>query len=93
MSPKKMLKMLFIFTMVAAFLTGCAQLLDLLNKSKMKKPSVNVTDVNLAGLSFDKADLIFTLSVDNPNNLSINLTGFNYDLFLNKKNESVDNNS
>jgi len=63
--------------------TGCAELLELLNQTQVQKPSASITDVKLSGLSFDKADLQFKISVDNPNNMAINLTGFNYDLFLN----------
>ena len=58
-------------------LTGCAILKEAV---KVKKPDLSVESVRLAGLSFQDLDLVFDISVDNPNPLPVTLARFDYDL-------------
>ncbi|RMG31931.1 MAG: hypothetical protein D6732_14140, partial [Methanobacteriota archaeon] len=47
------------------------------------KPEVRVANVRFAGLSFEKVDLLFDVQITNPNQLSIHLDAFDYDLQIN----------
>lgn len=73
---------IFITLIVPVIFSGCAELLELLKQSQVQKPSVHFSDVRLTGLSFDKADLIFKVDIDNPNGMGIDLSGFTYDFFI-----------
>ena len=64
-------------------LSGCAELLQLLQQSTMKKPKVTVIDTKLTGLSFSKVDLLFDIKIDNPNSVEISLAGLDYGLKIN----------
>jgi len=71
---------LITFTII---LSGCAELLQLLQQSTMKKPKVTVIDTKLTGLSFSKVDLLFDIKIDNPNSVEISLAGLDYRLKIN----------
>jgi len=45
----------------------------------IKRPQVEFEQVEVAGLSFDQIDLVFTCSVKNPNSVGVQLAGFDYD--------------
>ncbi len=76
----KRILLLLTFTFI---LSGCAELLQLLQQSNIQKPSASVIDAKLSGLSFSKADLLFDIKIDNPNNVGINLAGLDYGLKIN----------
>jgi len=60
---------------------GCSTIKDLVN---IKDPELNLKNAELSDLSFDKADLLLDIEIKNPNNYSLKLDGFNYDLAINK---------
>jgi LEA14-like dessication related protein len=44
-----------------------------------------VDNIQVTGLTFDDISLKFDIAIDNPNQLSVNLAGFDYDFLLNDK--------
>jgi LEA14-like dessication related protein len=62
---------------------SCADILNLLKMSSIKKPSAQITDTKITGLSFTDVDLLFDVNIDNPNNVSIDMAGVDYDLKIN----------
>jgi len=78
------MKRFLIFVSLIFFITGCAELLQLLQQSSMKKPTASVIDAKMTGLSFSQADLLFDIKIDNPNNVAISLAGLDYGLQINK---------
>ena len=66
------------------YLAGCASLLDILKQSSIQKPTVSFTNAKLTALSFDQADLLFDIKINNPNNAGITLAGFDYDFIINQ---------
>ena len=61
-------------------LTACCALLPAGAGCAFKKPTVKLDDIHVAGLDFQKLDLIFDLKVDNPNPFQISISGLEYDL-------------
>ncbi len=57
-------------------LFGCAALQQIAN---VQKPTVDVQNMRLTGMSFDALDLAFDLKITNPNAFSASLSGFDYD--------------
>lgn len=51
--------------------------------AKVQKPKVSVDNVRFTGISFDDIGLAFDVKIDNPNQLSAKLAGFDYDLHIN----------
>jgi len=74
---------MFLFLSLAFIFNGCAQLQNLLEKS-LKKPSANVTNATISGLSFTQIDLLFDIKVDNPNSVAVNLAGLDFSLKINE---------
>ncbi len=64
---------------------SCSLLESILNQNKIQKPEVQFTNVKIAGLSFDKVDLLFDIKIANPNSVDIDLAGFDYELLVNQK--------
>ena len=63
-------------------LNGCATVRDIAN---VLKPGVRLKDVHLASLSFDAAEVLVDVSIENPNPLiPIALTSVDYDLKINE---------
>jgi len=79
----KLIKLITPLSLILFGLSGCAELLQLLSKMDVKEPQVNISSVKMTGLSFDHVDLLFDISINNPNNVGIKLAGFDYDLLLN----------
>lgn len=59
---------------------GCSTVQKLAN---IQKPKVSVEKMRFTGISFEDIDLAFDVKIDNPNDLSAKLAGFDYDLQLN----------
>ena len=76
---------IFILLSTGLLLYQCSDVMKILNQSGIKKPIVKVTNTRLSGLSFDQADLLFDIEIDNPNAIGVSLAGFDYDLLLNKQ--------
>lgn len=81
-----MKKYYFLIT-VSLFLliTGCSELKNLQNMLNVKNPDVKFEKVELTGLSFEKADLMVGLKIINPNDFTIKLDGFDYELLINQQ--------
>lgn len=67
----------------SVFIGGCAEMQDLVKMADIQKPAVSFSDVKISSLSFEKADMLFNLNIDNPNPIGIRLEGYDYDLLLN----------
>jgi LEA14-like dessication related protein len=63
----------------------CADMMKILNQSGIQKPRVRISSTKLSALTFDQADLIFDIEIDNPNAVGVTLAGFDYDLLLNNQ--------
>lgn len=63
-------------------LLHCSTLKELAN---IQKPVVTVDDVQITGLTFNDISLKFDIAIDNPNQLSVKLAGFDYDFLLNNQ--------
>lgn len=68
-------KLLPLFIII--FLAGCA---ELAKHAETIKPTAKLTDTRLANISFEQADLVFELAVENQNPIAIKLAGLDYDL-------------
>lgn len=76
-------KYFLLLALILLILGGCAELLNLLKMSSIKKPAANITNTEISGLSFSKVDLLFDVKIDNPNNVAIDLGGVDYSLKIN----------
>ena len=65
----------------AIVFAGCSTITDI---AGIKDPEFKVSNVRMANLSFDKADLILDVEVYNPNKVALDFAGFDYNLFINK---------
>ena len=65
-------------------LNSCADLLKILQQTNIQKPTAQITNSQITGLSFTQADLLFDIKIDNPNNVSVNLAGMDYALKINQ---------
>jgi len=61
-------------------LAGCSVVKNL---TKIQKPAVRVAKVRFTGMNFERVDLAFDVEIDNPNQLSVKLDAFDYDLQIN----------
>lgn len=72
------------FTFIIIILTllslACSTLRELAN---VQKPLVTLDKMQITGLSFENISFKFDVGVDNPNNLSVKLAGFEFDFQLN----------
>lgn len=73
---------LLLLCTVAAILGSCSTLEGLL---QIRRPEVTVEKVEIIGLSFDQAELLFSLSVHNPNPIGVQLAGLDYRLMVEDK--------
>lgn len=64
-------------------LDGCSALQDL--AQSIQKPRLSVTDVHVAGFDFNGMELVFDVTVDNPNALSVQMMSYDYNLDINEK--------
>jgi LEA14-like dessication related protein len=78
----KLLKLILALSIIV-FLSQCADLMQIVKKGSIEKPDVRISKTKLTGLSFDQADLVFDIEINNPNPISISLAGFDYNLLLN----------
>lgn len=60
-----------------ALLAGCAGLRDALDP---RPPEVSLAGAQLTGVSFNYAELVVEVAIDNPNAVAIDLAGFDYRL-------------
>lgn len=67
---------------LAVLVSGCA-VLNQFAKDAIQKPTVQVTGSRMTALNFSGVDLMFDLTVDNPNGIGISLAGFDYGVLVN----------
>ncbi len=67
------------------FLAGCGSMDAVKQAAGIKDPTVSIAGVNIARLTADGMTLQFTLDVENPNPIPLNLAGFDYALMLDGK--------
>ena len=77
---KTFAKFILIFFPAALFISGCAALQEFI-----QPPSVRVSGVRLANVSFEQLGLDIDLSVRNPNTFGFSLDGFDYSMSIEGK--------
>ena len=77
---KSLLLILILVIFQIILLLHCSTLKEL---ASIQKPTVTLDNVQVTGLTFDDISLKFDIAIDNPNQLSVNLAGFDYDFLLN----------
>jgi LEA14-like dessication related protein len=65
------------FCLLALMLASCQTLQQL---ASIQQPTLGTDRVRISGLSFEAADLILDVKINNPNPVGVSLTGFDYDL-------------
>jgi LEA14-like dessication related protein len=70
---------IFVYLVLFLIISGCAQLKQ---KVETLKPTAEIVDTRLTGISFDKADLVFVMTIDNPNPFALKLSGLVYDVAI-----------
>lgn len=73
--------MAFLTAILLLGLTGCTEL-DVREALEHQKPKVSVADQRFTRLDFERVNMAFGIKVDNPNPVSIELGGLDYDLKL-----------
>ena len=66
-----------LWLLAVCLLTACA---ELSRHAETIKPTARLIDTRLTNISFEQADLVFDLAVQNQNPFAINLAGLEYDL-------------
>jgi LEA14-like dessication related protein len=64
-------------------LSACQNILNVLQQTQIKRPEVSVTKTEITGLSFTHLEMLFDLSVKNPNSVGIKLQGLDYKVLIN----------
>lgn len=75
------LKNVFILILFC-FSFSCASVEEFV-KSSVQRPQVAFAGARIDGLSFETADLLFEVKIDNPNPVGITLAGFDYRFHIN----------
>ena len=68
----------------AALLSHCAYLREVIGLETLQ-PKVRVVDISLRGLSAQAAQLLITLTVDNPNDFELHFSNLTYELAVGTK--------
>lgn len=79
---------LFVLPIVSLMLfvllqTGCQATKQILNSMNVKEPGVSVANVAIDKVSLSGINFNFDIKIDNPNNVGVNLSGFDYDFLIN----------
>ncbi|MCL2480787.1 MAG: LEA type 2 family protein [Spirochaetaceae bacterium] len=71
------MKNIILLVMISILLISCSSF-----KSITQEPEITFDSFKIASINFNSADFIFKYNVNNPNNVSLNLEQFKYDLFI-----------
>ena len=77
----KIFSYIFLFAFVIS-LSGCA-IIDAILGQRVQEPAVKVESVDFGSVSFESLELLFNIMIENPNQLGISLSSFDYELLLN----------
>lgn len=75
---------LILLTAAVLLLPGCALLEQFLTGS-LERPTARVRGVEIGEVTFEEITLLFDLEVSNPNEVEVNLSGFDYDLTVEER--------
>ncbi len=75
---------LHLVIILTGIFNGCSSVQDFI-KTSVHKPQVQFAGVKLTGLSFQAVDLLFDLTISNPNSVGIKMAGFDYDFLINNR--------
>lgn len=75
--------MILILCCILLLAGGCSALQDLARS--VQKPNLSVTNVQVTDFSFSEIELVFDVTVDNPNALSVQMLSYDYNLDINER--------
>ena len=73
------MKNIILLLMISILFISCSSL-----KSISQEPEVTFDSFKITNINFTSADFIFKYNVNNPNNVTLNIEQFKYDLFVEK---------
>ncbi len=73
---------IILLTCALFLLDGCATLEDL--SKSIQKPQLSVENVRVSDFNFEEMELTYEIQIKNPNTLSIDMLGYDYNLDINK---------
>ncbi|WP_455223394.1 LEA type 2 family protein [Kaarinaea lacus] len=87
MKPRIILALMnpLLITFATLLAAGCASVEELAKMAEFREPAVSLADTRLNKLTFESAEFVLVLDVQNPNPLPINLAGFDYALNIDGK--------
>ncbi|WP_170245556.1 LEA type 2 family protein [Fodinibius salinus] len=65
---------------IILFLSSCQTLEEL---ADVQKPRLSVDDVRVTGFNFNEIELTYNIKIDNPNPVSLQMVGYDYNLDIN----------
>jgi len=65
-------------------LGSCSQILQLVNRHPFQNPTAKVESAKLTSLSFSDVHISFSVKINNPNQVKIDLAGFDYNVGINE---------
>jgi len=74
-----------LITCTALLAASCTSVEELAKMAEFHEPTVNLSDTRINKLTFDSAEFMLVMDVQNPNPLPINLSGFDYALNIDGK--------
>jgi LEA14-like dessication related protein len=72
-----------IYILIVAMVLSCSTFKKIVD---IKEPVLSIDQVSVTSLSFESISLLFDIGISNPNQLSVKLNGFDYNLFLDDQN-------
>lgn len=64
--------------------SGCA-IIEAIFGGRVQEPVVSIESVDFGGISFESVELLFNVLIENPNQVGVSLSSFDYELLLNDK--------
>ncbi len=70
-----------LMTVTVLFINSCSMLKDI---AEVKNPEIKIENVHISDFTFNEVQLLFDVSIRNPNSFSAKLSGFDYDFKINE---------